>query len=158
MTKWRITALISAALWFAADYFSKVWADSVLKAGDIYVNAWMDFKLGYNYGAAFSFLSSEGGWQRWFFTIIAIVIGAWLLYEIVRKSHHPIMYLAYASILGGAMGNLYDRIVHGYVIDFIHWHYQEHSWPIFNIADVGICVGVGLMILMWFIEMKGKNA
>lgn len=155
---WRITALALAVFWFVADYFSKAWADSVLKNGDIYVNSWMDFKLGYNTGAAFSFLSNEGGWQRWFFTVIAIVIGAWLLYEIIRKHHHPLIYLAYGSILGGALGNLYDRIVHGHVIDFIHWHYQDKSWPIFNIADVGICVGVGLMILMWLIEMKEKHS
>lgn len=155
---WKIIALIVAALWFAGDYASKVWADSVLKAGDIYVTSWMNFKLGYNSGAAFSFLAGEAGWQRWFFAAFAVAIGAWLTYEITCKKHHPLTYLAYASILGGALGNLYDRIVHGHVIDFIHWHYQGYSWPIFNIADVGICIGVGLLILTWLIESKRKNA
>lgn len=155
---WRVTAFAVAIFWIVADYFSKAWADSVLKAGDIYVTSWMDFKLGYNYGAAFSFLSSEGGWQRWFFTAIAVIIGVWLIVSIVREKLHPLLYLAYGSILGGALGNLYDRIVHGYVIDFIHWHYQDHSWPIFNIADVAITIGVGLMILLWLIELKEKKS
>lgn len=155
---WRIIAFVVAILWIAADYLSKVWADSALKEGDIYVNSWMNFKLGYNYGAAFSFLSNEGGWQRWLFAALAVGIGAWLIAAIVREKLHPLLYLAYDSILGGALGNLYDRIVHGYVIDFIHWHYQGRSWPIFNIADVAITVGVGLMILLWLIELKGKKA
>ena len=155
--KWRVIALVTAALWFVADQWSKSWADSVLREGSISVTSWMNFHLGYNKGAAFSFLAGADGWQRWFFALIAVVIGAWLLYEILRKYHQPLMYLAYASILGGALGNLYDRIVHGHVIDFIQWHYQGASFPIFNIADVGISVGVGLMILQWLLDMKGKK-
>lgn len=154
----RLVALATAALWFIADYLSKQWADSVLKEGPITVFSWMEFRLGYNTGAAFSFLAGEGGWQRWFFAAFAIAIGAWLFYEIVKKQHPALMYFAYASILGGALGNLYDRIAYGHVIDFIHWHYGSKSFPIFNIADVGISVGVGLMILQWLIDMKRKNA
>lgn len=151
---WRITAFAVAILWIAADYLSKTWADSVLKEGAITVNSWMNFSLAYNRGAAFSFLSNEGGWQRWFFTAIAVIIGVWLIVSIVREKLHPLLYLAYGSILGGALGNLYDRIVHGHVIDFIQWHYQGKAWPTFNIADVAITVGVGLMILLWLIELK----
>lgn len=153
----RIAAFIVALLWFGADFASKLWADDVLRQGDIYVTSWMNFKLGYNRGAAFSFLSSESGWQRWFFTAIAVVIGLWLIVSILRDKLHPLLYLAYGSILGGAIGNLYDRIVHGHVIDFIQWHYQGKSWPIFNIADVAITVGVGLMLLLWLLEMKGNT-
>ena len=155
---WRIIALVIAAAWLGADYVTKVWADSVLREGPIVVNSWMNFSLAYNKGAAFSFLSNEGGWQRWFFTAIAVVIGLWLLIAILREKLHPLLFIAYGSILGGALGNLYDRLTHGHVIDFIQWHYQGKAWPTFNIADVGICVGVGAMALLWLIELKGKSS
>ena len=147
-----------AAAWLGVDYVTKVWADSVLREGPIVVNSWMNFSLAYNKGAAFSFLSNEGGWQRWFFTAIAVVIGLWLLIAILREKLHPLLFIAYGSILGGALGNLYDRLTHGHVIDFIQWHYQGKAWPTFNIADVGICVGVGAMALLWLIELKGKSS
>lgn len=155
---WRIIALVIAAAWLGVDYVTKVWADSVLREGPIVVNSWMNFSLAYNKGAAFSFLSNEGGWQRWFFTAIAVVIGLWLLIAILREKLHPLLFIAYGSILGGALGNLYDRLTHGHVIDFIQWHYQGKAWPTFNIADVGICVGVGAMALLWLIELKGKSS
>ena len=154
----KIFAFISAILWFAADYFSKVWAQDALAAGNVItVNGWMNFKLAFNSGAAFSLFADGGGWQRWFFMAIAVAIGAWLCYAILFERTTALIRFAYAGILGGALGNLYDRIVHGHVVDFIRWHVGDAYWPTFNVADVGICTGVGLLVIAWIWDWhKGK--
>lgn len=154
----KIFAFISAILWFAADYFSKVWAQEALAAGNVItVNGWMNFKLAFNSGAAFSLFADGGGWQRWFFMAIAVAIGAWLCYAILFERTTALIRFAYAGILGGALGNLYDRIVHGHVVDFIRWHIGDAYWPTFNVADVGICTGVGLLVIAWIWDWhKGK--
>lgn len=153
----RVYSLLLAVVWIAADYFSKIWAVDTLSHKMIVVNSWMNFRLAYNPGAAFSFLSNQGGWQRWFFAGMAVVISLWLIYTLLREWLKPLVRFGYASILGGAIGNLYDRIVHGHVIDFIQWHYQDYYWPIFNIADVAICVGVAAVILgSWFGSAQSK--
>lgn len=154
----KIFAFISAILWFAADYFSKVWAQEALAAGNVItVNGWMNFKLAFNSGAAFSLFADGGGWQRWFFMAIAVAIGAWLCYAILFERTTALIRFAYAGILGGALGNLYDRIVHGHVVDFIRWHVGDAYWPTFNVADVGICTGVGLLVIAWIWDWhKGK--
>ena len=154
----KIFAFISAILWFAADYFSKVWAQDALAAGNVItVNGWMNFKLAFNSGAAFSLFADGGGWQRWFFMAIAVAIGAWLCYAILFERTTALIRFAYAGILGGALGNLYDRIVHGHVVDFIRWHIGDAYWPTFNVADVGICTGVGLLVIAWIWDWhKGK--
>jgi len=111
------------------------------------------FNLTYvhNTGAAFSLLSEAGGWQRWLFAGLAIVmssmIGVWLWR---LKQHETLMAIALSLVLGGAIGNLIDRIVYGYVIDFLDVYYQNWHWPAFNIADSAICVGVALMVLDGF--------
>lgn len=154
----KIFAFISAILWFAADYFSKVWAQEALATGNVItVNGWMNFKLAFNSGAAFSLFADGGGWQRWFFMAIAVAIGAWLCYAILFERTTALIRFAYAGILGGALGNLYDRIVHGHVVDFIRWHVGDAYWPTFNVADVGICTGVGLLVIAWIWDWhKGK--
>ena len=156
----KIFAFISAILWLAADSFSKVWAQEALAAGNIItVNSWMNFKLAFNSGAAFSLFADGGGWQRWFFMAIAVAIGAWLCYAILFERTTALIRFAYAGILGGALGNLYDRIVHGHVVDFIRWHVGDAYWPTFNVADVGICTGVGLLVIAWIWDWhKGKQA
>jgi len=154
----KIFAFISAILWLAADYCSKVWAQEALAAGNVItVNGWMNFKLAFNSGAAFSLFADGGGWQRWFFMAIAVAIGAWLCYAILFERTTALIRFAYAGILGGALGNLYDRIVHGHVVDFIRWHVGDAYWPTFNVADVGICTGVGLLVIAWIWDWhKGK--
>jgi len=108
------------------------------------------FNLSYvhNTGAAFSFLSDAGGWQRWLFAGLAIVmssaIGIWLAR---LQKHETFMAVALSLVLGGAIGNLIDRIAYGYVIDFLDVYFQTWHWPAFNIADSAICIGVGLMLL-----------
>ena len=107
------------------------------------------FNLTYvrNYGAAFSFLSDAGGWQRWFFTLIAVVISCVLAVWLARNSKTQLkLNLALSLVLAGAIGNLIDRSIYGYVIDFLHLYYQNWHYPAFNIADSAICIGAALLI------------
>ncbi|MDD5269304.1 MAG: signal peptidase II [Methylococcales bacterium] len=111
------------------------------------------FKLTYvhNTGAAFSFLSDAGGWQRWFFAILALVISGVIAVWLARLKHHEILLaVALSLVLGGAIGNLIDRLVYGYVIDFLDVYYQTWHWPAFNIADSAITLGVILMLVESF--------
>ena len=154
----KILAFLVAIAWFVADYFSKLWALETLGNGVVMrLTPWMDFKLAFNKGAAFSLFADGSGWQRWFFMGIATVIGLWLCYAIIFERTNALTRLAYASILGGAIGNLYDRILHGKVVDFISWHIGNAYWPTFNVADVGICVGVGLLIIAWLVEWRAGS-
>jgi len=115
------------------------------------------FNLTYvhNTGAAFSLLSEAGGWQRWFFALIALAISVILTLWLMRlKKNETLMAAALSLILGGAIGNLIDRLLYGYVIDFLDLYYQNWHWPAFNIADSAICVGVALMLLESSIHKK----
>lgn len=154
----KILAFLVAIAWFVADYFSKLWALETLGNGVVMrLMPWMDFKLAFNKGAAFSLFADGSGWQRWFFMGIATVIGLWLCYALLFERTNALTRLAYASILGGAVGNLYDRILHGKVVDFISWHIGNAYWPTFNVADVGICVGVGLLVIAWLVEWRAGS-
>jgi signal peptidase II len=107
------------------------------------------FKLTYvhNTGAAFSFLSEAGGWQRWFFAGLALVISAVIAVWLTRlNKHETLLAIALALVLGGAVGNLIDRLAYGYVIDFLDVYYDTWHWPAFNIADSAITLGVILML------------
>jgi signal peptidase II len=104
--------------------------------------------LAHNYGAAFSFLAGAGGWQRWFFTGLAIIVAVVLTVWMSRlKSEAKWEAISLALILGGAVGNVIDRVLHGYVIDFIDVYYGSYHWPAFNIADSAICVGAVMLII-----------
>lgn len=154
----KVFAFLVAIVWFVADYFSKQWALETLGNGVVMrLTPWMDFKLAFNKGAAFSLFADGSGWQRWFFMGIATVIGLWLCYALLFERTNALTRLAYASILGGAIGNLYDRILHGKVVDFISWHIDNAYWPTFNVADVGICVGVGLLVIAWLVEWRAGS-
>jgi signal peptidase II len=101
----------------------------------------------HNYGAAFSFLSDAGGWQRWFFAILAATISIGIIIWIKRlKPKETLSAISLSLILGGAIGNLIDRVMYGYVIDFLDVYYQSYHWPVFNIADSAITVGVVFML------------
>ncbi|NLB99628.1 signal peptidase II [Halopseudomonas formosensis] len=145
--------LLSVAV-IALDLLSKWVAESSL---DLYqqvpvIDGLFSFTLAYNTGAAFSFLSDAGGWQRWFFIAIAVGVSGLLLVWLARLPRSKwLESVALALILGGALGNLYDRIVHGHVVDFIlvHWH-QSWYFPAFNIADSAITVGAVMLIVDMF--------
>ena len=154
----KFFAFVVAGAWFAADYFSKIWAQSELANGVVMrLTSWMEFKLAFNKGAAFSLFADGGGWQRWFFMGVAILIGLWLCYAILFERTTGLVRFAYASILGGAIGNLYDRVMHGMVTEFISWHIGNAYWPTFNVADVGICMGVGFLIIAWLVEWRAGS-
>ncbi len=145
MLKW----LNLSALVIVFDQLSKWWANSALELyQSIAVLPFFNITLAYNHGAAFSFLASESGWQRWFFTGLAVVVSIVLLVWLKRlKTDAKLEAISLALILGGALGNVIDRVVHGYVIDFIDVYYGTYHWPAFNVADSAICVGAILLIL-----------
>ncbi len=117
--------------------------------------AGLNFTLLYNKGAAFSFLSDAGGWQRWFFTLLSLAISAVLVVWLHRlTADKRILAVGLALILGGAIGNVIDRILFGHVIDFIDVYYQSYHWPAFNIADSAISLGALLLIIDMF---KGEH-
>lgn len=135
----------------ALDQITKYLAQANLEYLDVApVTPFFYLTLRFNEGAAFSFLAGASGWQRWFFTVVAAVVSVMLIVWIIRifrQKGYTLEALALALILGGALGNLYDRILHGHVVDFIVLHYHEHEWPAFNIADSAICIGAALLIL-----------
>ena len=113
------------------------------------------FTVVHNEGAAFSFLSDAGGWQRWLLVTISIVVSAFVagwLYRVYRQE--KLLALALAFILGGALGNLVDRALLGYVVDFIVVYYESYYFPAFNIADSAITIGAGFLILDMFINYR----
>ncbi len=117
-----------------------------------------NFTYVHNYGAAFSFLSDSGGWQRWFFSLIAVSISVLLVWWLKRlPASNKVLCSAYALVLAGAIGNLYDRIAYGYVIDFLHVYYEKWHFPVFNIADCAICIGAALLLFDAFTGESPKE-
>ena len=113
----------------------------------------LNLTLVHNTGAAFSFLSEAGGWQRWFFVVLTSAVSLGLIYWLGTLAKQRIwLAAALALVLGGALGNLWDRIMLGYVIDFIDVYYAQWHWPAFNVADSSICAGAGMLIIdaIWF--------
>ncbi len=102
--------------------------------------------LAHNTGAAFSFLAGASGWQREFFIVVTIIISAVLLWMLRQNHTNRVLAIALALVLGGAFGNLVDRVLHGHVVDFIQLHAMGYAWPAFNVADSAICVGAALLI------------
>lgn len=112
------------------------------------IPGWLDLTLVYNTGAAFSFLAGAGGWQRWFFVAIGVLAAGFILWLLARHGQQRLFGLALSLILGGALGNLIDRIVWGKVVDFVLVHWDERwFFPAFNVADSAITVGAALLIL-----------
>jgi len=111
----------------------------------VYVAPFWNWVLTYNPGAAFSFLADQPGWQRWFFTALALAVSGWIALELRRHPEHKLLSLALALIMGGALGNVIDRVRFGAVVDFIQWHAAGYYWPAFNVADSAITVGAILL-------------
>ena len=116
-----------------------------------------DIALLHNAGAAFSFLSDAGGMQRWLFTAIAVIASVAITLVLKNNANKPLFALALSLILGGALGNLIDRIHYGYVVDFLLFHWGEHYFPAFNLADSSISCGAGLLLWDSFMNKPGKT-
>lgn len=131
------------------DQVTKLLADNMLGYHQpVAIMPMFNLTLLYNTGAAFSFLSDAGGWQRWFFIVLSITISIVLIIWLHRlKPQQKLQMTAIALILGGAIGNLIDRSIYGHVIDFIDVYYKVHHWPAFNIADSAISIGAVLLII-----------
>ncbi len=121
-----------------------------------FIKFW-DWTLAYNRGAAFSLFADQGGWQRIFFGVLATVVAVGLVYYLLNKVYSRLTGVGLCFILGGALGNLIDRIMFGKVTDFIDWHYNIHHWPAFNVADSFITVGVTLLIIESIFFDRSKN-
>jgi len=141
-----------------ADLVSKYYASSLLEyATPVAVMPCFNLTLLHNTGAAFSFLATESGWQRWFFAALASVVSIALIRWLATLRDDPWLGVAIALILGGALGNLYDRITLGYVVDFLHFYWNDSHFPAFNLADSAISLGAGLMIIDVFKNKKEEN-
>ena len=142
--------LYLAVLVFAVDAISKFWVRQHLIPYDpiVVIPHFFNIFLAYNTGAAFSFLSQMGGWQRWFFCAVALVVSIVIIIWLARlQKSQRWLAASLALILGGALGNLYDRAAYGQVTDFFDFYYHTYHWPTFNVADSAICVGVFLLIV-----------
>lgn len=141
--------LILTGIIIAADQYTKHLAVNYLDYLEPYrLLAFFNLTLSHNKGVAFSFLSQAGGWQRWLFMAIAIVVSTVIIFWLQRlKPNQKLTACALALILGGTLGNLWDRTMMGYVIDFLHFHIYDWSYPIFNVADSAICVGALMLIV-----------
>ncbi|BAN35939.1 lipoprotein signal peptidase [Sulfuricella denitrificans skB26] len=129
------------------DQLSKQWVLQSLVFGEVIaVMPSFNLVLAYNSGAAFSFLAGAGGWQRGFFSGVAVVAAVVIVYLLRKHRGERLFSLALAMILGGAIGNLMDRILLGHVVDFLDFYVQGYHWPAFNVADMAITGGAGLLI------------
>ena len=136
-----------AALVIVLDQLSKWLVLGQLQFGEtIYVAPFWNWVLTWNPGAAFSFLADQGGWQRWFFTALALGVSGWIALELRRQSGDKGLCLALSLVMGGALGNVIDRVRFGAVVDFIQWHVAGFYWPAFNVADAAISVGAVLLV------------
>lgn len=152
--------LLVSALVIGLDQWSKAW---VLTSLPEYtqvpvIEGFWNWYRTYNTGAAFSFLSDAGGWQLWFFTFLAVAISGLMVYWLSRTPRAAWRSaLPYALVIGGAIGNVIDRQIHGHVVDFIQWYVGNHYWPAFNLADSAIVAGAIGIALSGLFEGKAKQ-
>ena len=137
-----------ALLVLLIDQFTKVLVLGAFQLGDSTpVTSFFNLMRVHNHGAAFSFLAAAGGWQRWFFTGIGVVAALFMLWMLRSHAGQTLFCLAISLILGGALGNVIDRLLHGYVVDFLDFFWGHWHFPAFNMADSAITLGAGCLIL-----------
>jgi signal peptidase II len=156
--RWLWISVIVIAL----DQLTKLWIERTMVLGDGYsILPVLDIVRAHNTGAAFSFLADAGGWQRWAFSVLAVVVSIALVFWLrkLALTTHALLAAALALILGGAIGNVIDRIEHGYVVDFVHLHWGAAYFPAFNVADAAISIGAALVIVDAILEgRRSKRA
>ena len=151
--------LAISALVIVLDQLSKLYISSQFVYGEsLVVLSVFNLVLVHNTGAAFSFLSDAGGVQRWLFSFVAIAASIWIVWLLYKHREQTLFSLALSLILGGAIGNVIDRIAYGYVVDFLHFHWDMHYFPAFNLADSAITCGAFLIIIDSFKEKKHGTA
>jgi len=133
---------------FIADQLTKMLILDNYRLGDsTYITSFFNIVRAHNTGAAFSFLAGASGWQRWFFTAIGVAAAAFIIWMLRSHAGQRLFSFALALILGGAIGNVVDRLLHGYVVDFVQLHWRGWYFPAFNVADSAITVGAACLIL-----------
>ena|SRR5882672_367369 len=154
------TWLLLSAVVVVADQLSKIYiAGHYLEFEFTRILPVLDITCMHNVGAAFSFLASASGWQRWVFIGLAVVVSIGITVWLIKlpRSTHPLLKGGLALVLGGALGNVIDRIRLGYVVDFIHFHWERAYFPAFNVADSAITVGAACLLLDALLEAKRKK-
>jgi signal peptidase II len=147
--------LLLAALVVAADQASKFAVLAHFHLGEqAPLSSFFNLTLVYNPGASFGLLANMGGWQRWLFTALALGICLWIGIMLWKTPRQRLQNTALALIMGGALGNVIDRLVHGAVVDFLDFHLENWHWPAFNLADSGITLGAVLLVLASFLEAR----
>ena len=150
-----------AVLAFVLDQASKLAVVKMLPFGypGVEITPFFNLVHVYNKGAAFSFLADQGGWQRWFFAVLAFAICGLLIHWLRKQSvTQRWSGIAYSLIIGGALGNVFDRLVLGHVVDFLDFYWQRFHWPAFNLADSFIFIGAVMIVLEGFRSEKKKEA
>jgi len=133
---------------FLADQFTKVLILGSYRLGDsTTITGFFNIVRAHNTGAAFSFLAGASGWQRWFFTAIGVAAAVFIIWMLRQHGDKKLFSFALACVLGGAVGNVVDRLLHGYVVDFLQFHWRGWYFPAFNVADAAITVGAACLIL-----------
>ena len=137
-----------ASIILIADQFTKILIVGYYQLGDsTRVTSFFNLVRAHNSGAAFSFLAGASGWQRWFFTVISLLAVALILWLLKSHAGQKLFAFALACILGGAIGNVIDRVLYGYVVDFLDFHWRGWHFPAFNVADSAITIGAACLIL-----------
>jgi len=162
MNKFLKTGLVwlwVSVIVFMLDQWTKGWGSSQRGMYQpLEVTSFLNWTLMHNEGMAFSILADQPGWQRWFISGMATLIVLWLLHWLYKTpSHNRLLNMALVLVIGGAIGNTYDRLLLGYVVDFIEVYYKTFYWPAFNVADIAICCGAFLLILDMFIGQDDEN-
>lgn len=149
LARWSVLA----ALIFGLDQYTKYWIQHRMIYGDVEpVTGFFNLVVAYNTGAAFSFLADAGGWQRIFFSAFAFLAVFIISLMIARRSSQKFLCFGLTLVLAGALGNVYDRIFLGHVVDFLDFHWAGYHWPAFNVADIAICVGAAIIVLIEFLS------
>ena len=154
-TAWLLIALVV----FLADQFTKLLIMGAFALGEAReVTAFFNLVRVHNAGAAFSMLADAGGWQRWFFTALGVGAAGFITWMLRAHAGERLFCSALSLILGGALGNVVDRLLYGYVVDFLDFHALGWQLPAFNLADSGITVGAGLLILDELLRVRRARA
>jgi signal peptidase II len=140
--------LAVAAVVIVLDQVSKAAISSHFVYGEgLVVTSFFNLVLAHNMGASFSMLNDAGGWQRWLFSAVAVIASVWIFFLLRKHAQQRLFSFALSFIMGGALGNLIDRMRFGYVVDFLDFHWNEHHFAAFNLADSAITCGAALLIL-----------